>query len=212
MAGDHFSAEWGLMNVADSDAATGWDEYRFDDVRSAIFTLAGGVDISSYQDSSRAAKRHFEEKKAELLSILQTVTSLKKDDAFLTRLRDEAQKTKVFSGSDFIADQQPSGSLWSRDSTAMSQGIRIPPHVAVLAEVFALRQPFSALEQLAQIAKRASSHIKRLERQRIREERIGTNVFIGHGRSVVWRELKDFVQDRLKLPWDEFNRAGRTPR
>jgi predicted nucleotide-binding protein len=35
---------------------------------------------------------------------------------------------------------------------------------------------------------------------------MGTNVFIGHGRSPVWRDLKDFVQDRLKLPWDEFNR------
>ena len=32
-------------------------------------------------------------------------------------------------------------------------------------------------------------------------------VFIGHGRSGAWRELKDFVQDRLRLPWDEFNRV-----
>jgi predicted nucleotide-binding protein len=31
-------------------------------------------------------------------------------------------------------------------------------------------------------------------------------VFIGHGRSLIWRELKDFIDDRLGLPWDEFNR------
>lgn len=31
-------------------------------------------------------------------------------------------------------------------------------------------------------------------------------VFIGHGRSLLWRELKDFLADRLRLPWDEFNR------
>jgi len=31
-------------------------------------------------------------------------------------------------------------------------------------------------------------------------------VFIGHGRSPVWREFKDFIADRLGLPWDEFNR------
>ena len=36
---------------------------------------------------------------------------------------------------------------------------------------------------------------------------VGTDVFIGHGRSTAWRELKDFIQDRLKLPWDEFNRV-----
>jgi len=33
-------------------------------------------------------------------------------------------------------------------------------------------------------------------------------VFIGHGRSLVWRELKDFLQDRLELPWEEFNRES----
>jgi predicted nucleotide-binding protein len=33
-------------------------------------------------------------------------------------------------------------------------------------------------------------------------------VFIGHGRSPVWRELKDFLKDRLGLEWDEFNRES----
>ena len=36
----------------------------------------------------------------------------------------------------------------------------------------------------------------------------GRRVFIGHGRSPIWRELKDFMQDRLSLPWDEFNREA----
>lgn len=31
-------------------------------------------------------------------------------------------------------------------------------------------------------------------------------VFIGHGRSPVWVDLRDFIQERLRLPWDEFNR------
>src|SRR3546814_2415043 len=29
---------------------------------------------------------------------------------------------------------------------------------------------------------------------------------LGHGRAAAWRELKDFSQDRVRLPWDEFNR------
>jgi predicted nucleotide-binding protein len=32
-------------------------------------------------------------------------------------------------------------------------------------------------------------------------------VFIGHGRSHLWRELKDFISDRLQLRWEEFNRT-----
>lgn len=34
----------------------------------------------------------------------------------------------------------------------------------------------------------------------------GGRIFIGHGISPMWRELKDFLQDRLCLQWDEFNR------
>lgn len=36
----------------------------------------------------------------------------------------------------------------------------------------------------------------------------GHRIFIGHGRSPVWREVKDFLQDRLGLPWEEFNRES----
>jgi predicted nucleotide-binding protein len=34
----------------------------------------------------------------------------------------------------------------------------------------------------------------------------GPKVFIGHGRSNVWKDLKDFISERLHLPYDEFNR------
>src|SRR5262249_47154022 len=33
----------------------------------------------------------------------------------------------------------------------------------------------------------------------------GTKIFIGHGHSLAWLELKNFITDRLKLPYDEFN-------
>ena len=33
-------------------------------------------------------------------------------------------------------------------------------------------------------------------------------IFIGHGHSHVWRELKDFIEDTLKLPTEEFNRIS----
>ena len=33
-------------------------------------------------------------------------------------------------------------------------------------------------------------------------------IFIGHGRSHIWRVLKDFIADTLKLPYEEFNRIS----
>lgn len=40
------------------------------------------------------------------------------------------------------------------------------------------------------------------------DERGGSNVVIGHGGSPVWRELRDFLRERLGLPVDEFNAAA----
>lgn len=35
----------------------------------------------------------------------------------------------------------------------------------------------------------------------------GNMIFIGHGRSPVWRDLRDFLKERLHLPVDEINRV-----
>lgn len=47
----------------------------------------------------------------------------------------------------------------------------------------------------------------------IANTQMGSAIFIGHGRSIVWRDLKDFLSERLGLPYIEFNSesvAGRT--
>jgi predicted nucleotide-binding protein len=37
-------------------------------------------------------------------------------------------------------------------------------------------------------------------------QQVRRRIFIGHGHSPAWRILKDFLSERLKLSWDEFNR------
>jgi predicted nucleotide-binding protein len=82
------------------------------------------------------------------------------------------------------------------------------PHQEVLAEVAAIRSAFLGCEALGTLVQRAAAHIERLTLPAAATARQqGSNVFIGHGRSPVWRELKDFLQDRMRLPWDEFNRV-----
>lgn len=41
-----------------------------------------------------------------------------------------------------------------------------------------------------------------------RPGRRGDKVFIGHGHSDVWKQLKDFLHDRLGLGWNEFNHTS----
>ena len=36
----------------------------------------------------------------------------------------------------------------------------------------------------------------------------GKNIFIGHGQSQAWLDLKEFIKDRLGLSYDEFNRVS----
>ncbi len=80
---------------------------------------------------------------------------------------------------------------------------------------------FSNQSQLLAIYNRINARVaaytvtmqKRILESKNRENDMkGTNdkkkVFIGHGRSFLWRDLKDFLQDRLMLDWDEFNRES----
>lgn len=101
----------------------------------------------------------------------------------------------------------PKGQIMTRDMIAMGQGTKVPPHIDILAEVTAIRHSFGICKAAADISTRAASHLERKSRKKAVAGRVGTNVFIGHGRSTAWRELKDFIQDRLGLPWDEFNRV-----
>lgn len=205
-AGAHFSKEWGLMDMGMGTSGE-WVEYEFDKVRNTITKRAGNPDLASVKELAGRARSLFEEKREELLSIFETIITGGRSDSFVERLRGEVSDCKVFTSDDAIEAQKPSGTLMSRDTTALMQGLWTAPHLSVLAETFGVRSPIIGCDKLAKIAKRAGSHLSRVERQKQRAERVGTNVFIGHGRSPLWKDLKDFVQDRLSLPWDEFNRV-----
>ena len=56
--------------------------------------------------------------------------------------------------------------------------------------------------------RRLESLISTLHRSEQTRVTPGSRIFIGHGRSPVWRELKDFLSDRLTLSWEEFNRES----
>jgi predicted nucleotide-binding protein len=90
---------------------------------------------------------------------------------------------------------------------AVQQGIWAPPHIKVQARVTAAHQPAGHCRDLAGRLEKLAAHLARIKQYEVRAARVGTNIFIGHGRSPAWRDLKDFVQDRLRVPYDEFNRV-----
>ena len=201
----HFSIEWGLYDAFSNETSGDWREYDFDFVYNEILKRANSPDLLEIKNLSEETKQKLNNRQSEILSILETLLK-SNDDNFLNKLLDNVEQIKVYSERDFIDAMSPSGKLFSRDSLALSQGLKPPPHICVLAEVEAIFSAKEACEKLAKIAPKAASHLRRVSKNKSREERIGTNIFIGHGQSKEWKELKDFIQDRLQLPWDEFNR------
>lgn len=205
--GAHFSLEWGLMSTYASRLGShgDWQEFDEETVKDAVFELAGSPDLEPAREFAETVARAFDAHKSDVASIL-TTEFAESSDPFLGRLKDEIDALSVLSKSEVQEALNPKGSAMTRDSTALGQGQRVPPHISVVSEVLTIEHTLSVAESLAKLARQAGSHMLR-QRRRRRTATVGTNVFIGHGGSRAWRDLKDFVQDRLRLPWDEFNRV-----
>lgn len=206
--GAHFSAEWGLRDMSLTSMGTvgNWIEYPAEMVKDAIYAQAERPDLRQVEEASSTLTTMLQRARDEILSVL-AVALDEHEDTFLKGLKDQAESIKVLNYRDMCRAMLPNGQMMSRDSNAAMAGLQIAPHQEVIAQTAALQIPADMASDLAEIARKAGSHLSRRERGRQRSERIGTNVFIGHGRSPLWRELKDFIVDRLKLPYEEFNRV-----
>jgi hypothetical protein len=203
--GANFSSEWGFEELFNHGTQGDWQQFPEDVVETAIKKRAGNPDTSKAQEAADKSRKSFEQKRDDVISILRTAKATHADP-FLDKLLEEAEQVKALTGPEFIRIMRPSGELMSRDVIALTQGLWTPPHISVLADVANMRGPKLACESLAKIVRRAFSHLERTKKRQAKAEHIGTNVFIGHGRSKEWKDLKDFISDRMRLPWDEFNR------
>jgi predicted nucleotide-binding protein len=168
---------------------------------------AGNPDLSAAQEASKNARDALEGGRADIRSVLSAYLS-ENADKLIEELREAAEKVLAGTEQQYSMAVLPAGQIMSRDMKALTDGLHVAPHFAVHAEALALEAPFTACRELAQIAERASKHIGRLSGSSPTNRVLqGQAVFIGHGRSLLWRELKDFIQDRAGLPWEEFNRV-----
>jgi len=205
--GAHFSSEWGMTDTFGRMGTRGdWQEYSADELRKHILMQAGNPDIDELRSNTSSILDRFEIAKANIVSIIQT-TNPSENDKFLTAQAAAVEELVVRTPIDILNIWKPNGQVMTRDAIAMGQGFRAPPHLQLQAETASIYDLLSSCSKLAKIARKAGSHMERTSSRQKQQARVGTNVFIGHGRSTVWRDLKDFIQDRLSLPWDEFNRV-----
>ena len=209
--GAHFSSEWGFEGMFTQYTTGDWAEYQRDQVTDAIMATAGDPDLTGLRAKADEACQVFSDQQASIVSVL-TAFGNYSADAYVQKLKDEAESMLVPSERAVInanLSRFDNVRMMSRDAVAIGQGIKLAPHEVVDAEARAIALAFESCGQLATVARRAADHIERLAQnpEVANTRQVGTRVFIGHGRSLLWRELKDFIADRLDLPYDEFNRV-----
>jgi hypothetical protein len=203
--GVQFSPEWGLMDRWPTHHPNpGWRNWDYKAVLDEIYSRAGNLDQKALADRLAPLRDRFDDLQEAAKSVLSAFL-IETKDAFLERkLKDIEQLV----GPDATAIEPtlgPKGAGWSRDSLAVSQGRRLAPHQSAVALHLSGSVLTRGIDRLEKLAREAASHIRRIEGRRKKAGLVGTNAFIGHGRSPLWRELKDFIEDRLGIPVDEFN-------
>ncbi|MDR2429622.1 MAG: nucleotide-binding protein [Puniceicoccales bacterium] len=205
--GARFSVEWGFGDRLSNETCGDWAEYNFDDVVAQIEEWAKSPDKKALQSAAKEIATKNEDAQSRMLSILSRFRTRQPDDKFIEDMEESIKSEKCPVYSDLIRVFQGKKQWFTRDALAVGQGIQTPPHIHVLAEAGTYEFPFLMCANLSKYARRAGSHMASFEEKSKQTSRIGTHVFIGHGRSNTWKEFRDFIRDRIHLPWDEFNRV-----
>ena len=205
--GAHFSKEWGMSDDYFMRYTKGeWKEYDRDAVLNYLLKTSDEPDLDSLFKESLEAKDIFNESKDEALSVIEA-GQIRRKDSLCKKIANEIEEAKVISINDYIEYKRPSGQQISRDSIAIGQGLVVPPHIELEAKAFSIKAPYNACITLQKSLLKLASHLENVQKVSIGDKHLGSNVFIGHGQSFLWREIKDFITDRLGLPVDEFNRV-----
>jgi predicted nucleotide-binding protein len=204
---DLFNKEWGLMTFG-GGRQRGWvvhdDE---DEVKAYILERAGITDLKSLTEKSDGARKLLLDSRETVTSILANCLQAQPDE-YLSGLKDKVADLSAPSAMAFARQFVPSGQIMSRDATAINAGLKVSPHHQLFGDRQAIEAPYVCLRSLADHAENAAKHLRRrpIGPPMSATSQIGSRVFIGHGGSSQWRELKDYVQD-LGVPVDEFNRV-----
>ena len=202
--GAYFSQVYGMLMGMETTG--NWCECDRDAVRKEIQQIAGEPDIGVARKLAFDAQAAFETDKADVLSILTTALS-RQEDTFISGIKEEVEQLEVFTEESVLNALRPTGTGLCQDIRAIAEGFRSPVHLTIQAEIIAIREAPISCGKLGQFALNAGRHLERQPNVVRRSQEKGTKIFIGHGHSTPWREVKDFIQDRLGLPWDEFNRT-----
>jgi hypothetical protein len=207
VAGDHFSPEWGFMMRRD-DTSSGWREMTYEQVENAIFRRISDDYKKRLNTIYENAKQTGDEIQRKVILILRGIPKTHNEPNIDEFKNDFSKIVLNLTIKDVINHMSPRGGQISRDSTALSQGWKTPPHVNLLAWHVTRWSIFDELKKAIKTIDSLIGYLDLFGKEGEGTMTKATKIFIGHGGSTLWKELKEFLNDRLKLQWDEFNRES----
>lgn len=206
--GARFSVMSGLSDSYTSETSGEWVEYSFEEVMNLIEGLAGKPSLDEFDSLKKSAAVFFEDAKSDLISEFVKIKEGRGLDEYLISLWDGLKSARLVSEYEYIQAMLPKKTYNTIDEIAASQGLRAPPHVEMLAKISVIGCHAAACEEISKVARRMVKHLngKGFNRMKTQADgQLGNKVFIGHGRSHDWKDLRHFITGRLQLECDEFN-------
>lgn len=178
---ESFDSEWGSIHRIPEY----WEEKSYDDISSYINTNYKVGDILEIQNFLSTHVENGKELQTNLITELSLIRDFKNFDQEIKILEKIENIKWGISPSDFIKNMRPNR-FESRDSFAMAQGIKIPPHILYQAKVLFCLSIISDIEDFIKLSKRLIRQIE-LKESIKREE-----VSVSDGISNVLRICKKF--------------------
>ncbi|MFE9745220.1 TIR domain-containing protein [Saccharothrix saharensis] len=202
--GRHFNAEWGLDGHLTPEQ---WVELDAQLVAERIRQEAGVPDVERIAEAAAAVRQRLGSILDEADNVLAALLS-SGDDSYLSDLKSRLSGAWPTTLEGALRRQVPYGKPKSSDGVAVRQGFTAAPHQEVLARATVLLHAVECCGEVDRLLDLAIKYVERLARRTaVSARQTGTRVFIGHGHSSLWRELKDYIEGELKLPSDEFGRV-----
>jgi hypothetical protein len=158
-----FSAEWGLEErwpVHSPDRF--WRIMDHEGVIDEIVARAGGHDPKAIDAAIAPIREAFAGLRENAISILSAVLSATPDSFLQTKLQ-EIKGLKAPDPSTIAREFLPDGQIFTRDTLALTQKLRVAPHQSVLALPRSAAVTASAIDGLEKAARVSASHLQRLE-------------------------------------------------
>ena len=202
-----WDVEWGMSDSCANETRGDWKRRTANEIKELIYSRSGTTE-SSITEIRNGLLEVFESTKNRLLTCLEHSKG-EVQEATRTRLIDGLMELGGNISTVSNLEKRMSREFFpqiSRDLRNISMGLRVAGHLQVLAAIEAvdllvrgvrkLGEHAGTLHNAARIYK-AGQHKRTMRRSK---------VFIGHGRSDTWRAVKEFVENKLGLEIEEFER------